>query len=73
MIINKPIGLVVHPGAGNSDRTLLNALLHHAPSLHSLPRAGILHRLDKDTSGLLIIAKTPVALKRLSQQLKNVR
>ena len=70
IVINKPAGLVVHPGAGNADATLLNALLHHSPSLKLLPRAGILHRLDKDTSGLLIIAKTPSALKHLSQQLK---
>lgn len=71
MVINKPVGLVVHPGAGNKNSTLLNALLHHAPVLANLPRAGILHRLDKDTSGLLIIAKTPQALKDLSQQLKK--
>ncbi len=71
MVINKPAGLVVHPGAGNADQTLLNALLHHTPSLQSLPRAGILHRLDKDTSGLLVIAKTAVALKALSHQLKK--
>lgn len=70
LVINKPAGLVVHPGAGNADQTLLNALLHHAPQLHDLPRAGILHRLDKDTSGLLVIAKTPAALKDLTQQLK---
>lgn len=71
IIINKPAGLVVHPGAGNPASTLLNALLHHAPALKSLPRAGILHRLDKDTSGLLIIAKTADALKKLSHQLKE--
>jgi 23S rRNA pseudouridine1911/1915/1917 synthase len=71
MIINKPAGLVVHPGAGNADRTLLNALLHNASQLQELPRAGILHRLDKDTSGLLVIAKTPAALKHLSHQLKK--
>ncbi len=71
LIINKPHGLVVHPGAGNSHSTLLNALLHHAPALINLPRAGILHRLDKETSGLLIIAKTAAALKHLSLQLKN--
>lgn len=71
MIINKPVGLVVHPGAGNSSNTLLNALLYHAPSLQELPRAGILHRLDKETSGLLIIAKTAKALKNLSHQLKQ--
>ncbi len=71
MLINKPAGLVVHPGAGNASRTLLNAILHHAPQLGTLPRAGILHRLDKDTTGLLIIAKTPAALQSLSQQLKK--
>ena len=57
-VINKPAGLVVHPGAGNRDGTLLNALLHHDPNLVQLPRAGIVHRLDKDTSGLLVIART---------------
>ena len=71
IIINKPVGLVVHPGAGNQDSTLLNALLHHCPQLKNLPRAGILHRLDKDTSGLLVIAKTPLALKSLSHQLRK--
>ena len=58
MVINKPAGLVVHPGAGNSGGTLMNGLLHHAPALEELPRAGIVHRLDKDTSGLLLIGKT---------------
>lgn len=71
ILINKPAGLVVHPGAGNGDRTLLNALLHHAPCLQDLPRAGILHRLDKDTSGILVIAKTQEALRDLSIQLKK--
>ncbi|VVC76106.1 Ribosomal large subunit pseudouridine synthase D [Aquicella siphonis] len=71
ILVNKPAGLVVHPGAGNQDRTLMNALLHHDPALQALPRAGILHRLDKDTSGLLIIAKTAAALKHLSLQLKK--
>lgn len=71
IIINKPIGLVVHPGAGNSDSTLLNALLHHAPELKDLPRAGILHRLDKDTSGLMVVAKTAKSLQHLSHQLKK--
>lgn len=71
MIINKPAGLVVHPGAGNKDMTMLNALLHHAPQLNMLPRAGIIHRLDKNTSGLLVIAKTPGALKHISHQLKK--
>lgn len=71
IIVNKPAGLVVHPGAGNVDQTLLNALVHHAPDLKNLPRAGIIHRIDKDTSGLLVIAKTPLALKNISRQLKE--
>ena len=58
MVIDKPAGLVVHPGAGNPAGTLLNALLHHDPKLAELPRAGIVHRLDKDTSGLMVVAKT---------------
>ncbi len=58
MVINKPAGLVVHPGAGNPGGTLMNGLLHHAAELEQLPRAGIVHRLDKDTSGLLLIGKT---------------
>ncbi len=57
-VVNKPAGLVVHPGAGNPDRTLLNALLAVDPGLGEVPRAGIVHRLDKDTSGLLVIART---------------
>lgn len=71
LLINKPIGLIVHPGAGNKDQTLLNALLHHAPHLRELPRAGIIHRLDKDTSGILVVAKTNNALKSLQHQLKK--
>jgi 23S rRNA pseudouridine1911/1915/1917 synthase len=70
LVINKPVGMVVHPAAGHSNNTLLNALLHHAPVLQQLPRAGILHRLDKDTSGLLVIAKTSTALIKLNKQLK---
>lgn len=70
LIINKAAGMVVHPAAGNPNSTLLNALLHHCPDLNQLPRAGILHRLDKDTTGLLVIAKTANALKHLSAQLK---
>jgi len=58
LVVNKPAGLVVHPGAGNPDRTLQNALLALDPGLAALPRAGIVHRLDKDTSGLLIVART---------------
>ena len=58
LVLNKPAGLVVHPGAGNSAGTLLNGLLHHEPQLAELPRAGIVHRLDKDTSGLMVVART---------------
>lgn len=58
LVLNKPVGLVVHPGAGNAAGTLLNALLHHDAKLAELPRAGIVHRLDKDTSGLMVVAKT---------------
>jgi 23S rRNA pseudouridine1911/1915/1917 synthase len=60
LVLNKPPGLVVHPGAGNREHTLQNALLAHEPALARVARAGIVHRLDKDTSGLLIIARTPV-------------
>jgi 23S rRNA pseudouridine1911/1915/1917 synthase len=70
LVINKPPGLVVHPGAGNPDGTLLNGLLHHAPGLNELPRAGIVHRLDKDTSGLLVVAKTLTAQTHLVRQLQ---
>ncbi|EKD54830.1 MAG: hypothetical protein ACD_60C00041G0021 [uncultured bacterium] len=70
LIINKPTGMVVHPAAGNPSNTLLNALLHHVPSLNQLPRAGMIHRLDKDTSGLLVIAKTQPAFIHLSRQMK---
>ncbi len=70
LIINKPAGLVVHPGAGNWSGTLLNALLHHEPNLETLPRAGIVHRIDKDTSGLLMIAKTLHAHYSLTEQLQ---
>jgi 23S rRNA pseudouridine1911/1915/1917 synthase len=58
LVLDKPAGLVVHPGAGNPAGTLLNALLHHDPGLAELPRAGIVHRLDKDTSGLMVVAKS---------------
>ena len=61
LVLNKPAGLVVHPGAGNPAGTLLNALLHHDPKLAELPRAGIVHRLDKDTSGLMVVARTLAA------------
>ncbi len=69
LVINKPAGLVVHPGAGNPDRTLLNALLHYDPGLSQVARAGIVHRLDKDTSGLLVVARTEVARRHLAGQL----
>lgn len=71
LIINKPAGLVVHPAAGNYSGTLLNALLHHAPELEKLPRAGIVHRLDKDTSGILVIAKSQKAHTSLVRQLQK--
>ncbi len=58
LVVNKPAGLVVHPGAGNPAGTLMNGLLHHAPTLEQVPRAGIIHRIDKQTSGLLLVAKT---------------
>ncbi|MGH8479697.1 MAG: 23S rRNA pseudouridine(1911/1915/1917) synthase RluD [Gammaproteobacteria bacterium] len=72
-VVNKAAGLVVHPGAGNREGTLLNALLHLDPGLAALPRAGIVHRLDKDTSGLLVIARSPRAHKSLVAQLKARR
>ncbi len=69
IVVDKPAGLVVHPGAGVPDRTLMNGLLAHAPGLGAVPRAGIVHRLDKDTSGLLVVAKTVEAQADLAQQL----
>ena len=69
VVIDKPAGLVVHPGAGQPDRTLMNALLAHAPALAGVPRAGIVHRLDKDTSGLIVVAKTVSAQAELVRQL----
>jgi len=71
IIINKPAGLVTHPGNGNWAGTLLNALLHHAPQVENVPRAGIVHRLDKDTSGLLVVAKTIEAQTSLVRQLQQ--
>lgn len=70
IVIDKPAGLVVHPGSGNWQGTLLNALLHHAPSLATIPRAGIVHRLDKETSGLLVVARTLEAQTDLVRQLQ---
>ena len=69
LVVDKPAGLVTHPGSGNRDGTLLNALVHHAPALAALARAGIVHRLDKDTSGLLVVAKTAEAQTDLVRQL----
>ncbi|MQA18872.1 RluA family pseudouridine synthase [Rugamonas sp. FT103W] len=69
MVINKPAGLVVHPGAGNWSGTLLNGLLHHCPQLAGVPRAGIVHRLDKDTSGLMVVGKTLPSQTDLVRQL----
>ena len=70
LVIDKPAGLVVHPGSGNWSGTMLNALLRHAPQLSGVPRAGIVHRLDKDTSGLLVVAKTIPAQVDLVRQLQ---
>jgi 23S rRNA pseudouridine1911/1915/1917 synthase len=69
LVLDKPPGLIVHPGAGNPDRTLMNALLAHAPALRAVPRAGIVHRLDKDTSGLMVVAKTLTSQANLAAQL----
>ena len=70
LVVNKPPGLVVHPGAGNPSGTLVNALLAHDPELEALPRAGIVHRLDKDTSGVLVVARTYAAHQELVAQLQ---
>lgn len=71
LVINKPAGLVVHPGAGNPDGTVLNALLHHYPAIDVVPRAGIVHRLDKDTTGLMVVAKTIAAQTNLVESLQR--
>jgi len=71
LVVNKPPGLVVHPGSGNWRGTLLNALLQHAPQLAHIPRAGIVHRLDKETSGLLVVAKTLASQTCLTRQLQE--
>ena len=70
LVVNKPPTMVVHPAAGNYNGTLLNALLHHAPELEAIPRAGIVHRLDKETSGLLVVARTLTSQKLLVEQLQ---
>ena len=69
IVVNKPVGMVVHPGAGNSSGTLVNALLHHYPKSAELTRAGLVHRIDKDTSGLMVVAKNLEAQFSLSKQL----
>ena len=69
IVVNKPAGLTVHPGAGNPDRTLMNALLAHEPGQRQVPRAGIVHRLDKDTSGLMVVAKNVTTQAHLAAQL----
>lgn len=71
IVVNKAAGMVMHPAAGNLDGTLQNALLHHDPNLERLPRAGIVHRLDKDTSGLLVVARSPRAHLSLVEQLRQ--
>ena len=71
LVIDKPPGLVVHPGAGNPDRTLVNGLLAYRPSLATLPRAGIVHRLDKDTSGLMVVAASDRGLTELSKEIST--
>ena len=71
IVINKPRGFVVHPGAGTPDGTVLNALLHHYPDIAEVPRAGIVHRLDKDTTGLMVVAKTVPAQTRLVRALQK--
>jgi len=70
LVLNKPSGLVVHPGAGNQTGTLLNALLHHCPDLEGIPRAGIVHRLDKNTTGLMVVAKSLESQNQLVIQLQ---
>ena len=71
LVINKPAGLVVHPAAGHADGTLVNALLNYAPEVENLPRAGIVHRLDKDTSGIMVVARSLVAHTSLVGQLQT--
>lgn len=71
IVINKPADLVVHPGAGNQSGTILNALLHHFPDIETVPRAGIVHRLDKDTTGLMVVAKTVPAQTQLVADLQE--
>ena len=71
LVINKPVGLVVHPAAGHHSGTLVNRLLAHAPDMAALPRGGIVHRLDKDTSGIMLAARSPLAHRSLVAQLAD--
>ncbi len=71
MVVNKPAGLIVHPGAGNPSGTMANALLHHIPEIRSVPRVGIVHRLDKETTGLLVVAKNLKVHTHLVEQLQQ--
>jgi len=71
LVLNKPVGLVIHPAAGNWDGTLQNALLHYDPELDTLPRSGIVHRLDKDTSGVMVVARSLKAHASLVEQLQT--
>ena len=71
LVVDKPSGLVVHPGAGNPGGTLVNALIHHDADLQTIPRAGVVHRLDKDTTGLLVVARSLAAHKHLVEALKH--
>lgn len=71
LVINKPVGMVVHAGAGNPSGTLVNALLYHYPDSRTLPRAGLVHRIDKDTSGLMVVAKNSQSQLHLINQLKD--
>lgn len=71
LVINKPAGLVVHPAAGHAEGTLVNAVLHYAPEVENLPRAGIVHRLDKDTSGVMVVARSLIAHTSLVEQLQT--
>jgi 23S rRNA pseudouridine1911/1915/1917 synthase len=71
LIINKPAEMVVHPGAGNHEHTLINYLLHQYPELNDVPRCGVIHRIDKDTTGLIVVARTPLAHQHLTKQLQD--
>ena len=72
LVINKAAGMVVHPGAGNHSNTLMNALIYRYPELKNIPRAGIVHRLDKDTSGLMVVARNVNSAKKLAEQISDL-